>query len=234
MKNEILGVEIITEDVRAVAQIETVVFKLLFGFASLSEVNFNDTIALHNSRCKQIAEVLLENLNYSDLCADDKLFFQSNRKVKYYLAISCALHDLGKTTVPQNILLKPSSLTEAELKVMKSHTTKPELEYFASAGLDGNIFVNIMRECIRSHHENYNGEGGYPDNLCGTDIPFAGRLMKVIDVLDNLVTDAVYRKALQFEEAYQEMLKLNGIMFDPVIIDSLMASKEQVRQIVSK
>ncbi len=234
MKKELLGVEIDTEDASAVDQIENLVFKLLFGFASLSEVSISDSITEHNNRCMQIAKVLLDNLDFNELCYEDKLLFQSSPKIKDYLTYSCALHDLGKTTIPQNILVKPSSLTDAEYKVMKAHTTLPEQEYFVNAGLDGNVFVTILRECIRSHHENYNGVDGYPDNLSGTDIPFAGRLMKVVDVLDNLVTDSVYRKALDFEEAYKGVIELNGIMFDPVIIDSLMRSKEIVRNIVQK
>ncbi|MEZ8733710.1 HD-GYP domain-containing protein [Vibrio sp. 10N.239.312.D08] len=229
---EIFGVNIKTDDYQAIEHIENVVFKLLFGFTSFCEVDISGSIADHNYRCLKIANILLENLNYNALPEEDRMLFKASPKVVKYLSYACALHDLGKAVVPVQILIKPSSLTDHELAVMKEHTTKPDLDFFMNAGLDGNLFVTIMRDCIRSHHENFNGENGYPDGIKGVSIPFAGRLMRVIDVLDNLLRKSTYSDALSFEEAFQEIIKLNGVLFDPNIIDALIRSKELIRQTV--
>lgn len=233
-KQEILGIGINTSDTRALEQIESTVFSLLFNFASFSEVNISDSISGHNYRCTQIASVLLDNLNYQNLCLDDQMLFKSSKNVKKYLIQSCGLHDLGKATVPVQILTKPSALSEPELIIMKEHTTRPDLEVFSQLALDGNLFVTIMRECIRSHHENYNGQNGYPDNTSGTNIPFVGRLMRVIDVLDGLMTKSPYSDAYEFEDAYEEIIKLHGVLFDPIIVDSLVTSKQQIRSIMER
>ena len=108
------------------------------------------------------------------------------------------VHDIGKVVVPDAILLKPGSLTEDEMKVMRRHSEVGEricspLKSF-----------RLVLPIIRHHHEKRNGSG-YPDGLRGEQIPLTARILQLADVYDALTTDRPYRTAVPSEEALQIM-----------------------------
>jgi putative two-component system response regulator len=110
------------------------------------------------------------------------------------------LHDLGKVTVPDEILKKGSNLSPAEWEIMKQHPVTGEnickpLRSF-----------RLVLPIIRNHHEHWNGSG-YPDGLRGEQIPLLARVLQVVDVYDALRTQRPYKPALEHEAAQDTMLR---------------------------
>lgn len=108
------------------------------------------------------------------------------------------LHDLGKITVPDEILKKGADLTPAEWEIMKQHPITGEMICSPLKSLKPVLPI------IRSHHEHWNGSG-YPDHLRGDEIPLLARILQVADVYDALVTVRPYKKALSHEDAARVM-----------------------------
>ena len=127
----------------------------------------------------------------------------------YYVAL---LHDCGKIGVPDNILGKPSKLTDDEFAIIKSHTVRGGeiLSSFKS--------LKDVDEGARYHHERYDGKG-YPEGLAGEDIPEIARMICVADSFDAMNSNRVYRKKLTSEMIREEIEKNKGKQFDPKIAD---------------
>jgi putative two-component system response regulator len=104
------------------------------------------------------------------------------------------VHDIGKLSVPESILLKPGPLTPEERKIMEQHTIAGER---ICAPLRS--FRHVL-PIIRHHHEKWDGSG-YPDGLKGEEIPLTARILQITDIYDALTTDRPYRKALSAEKA---------------------------------
>src|ERR1700681_2811099 len=108
------------------------------------------------------------------------------------------VHDIGKLTVPEHILLKPGPLTPEERKIMEQHTIAGER---ICAPLRS--FRHVL-PIIRSHHEKQDGSG-YPDGLRGQQVPLTARILQITDIYDALTTDRPYRKALSADKAFAIM-----------------------------
>jgi putative two-component system response regulator len=108
------------------------------------------------------------------------------------------LHDLGKVSIPDDILKKGTRLTPEEWKIMKQH---PAIGESICSPLKS--FRNVL-PIIRHHHEHWNGSG-YPDGLAGADIPMLARVLQVVDVYDALRTARPYKPALFHEETARTM-----------------------------
>jgi putative two-component system response regulator len=104
------------------------------------------------------------------------------------------VHDIGKLSVPESILLKPGALTPEERKIMERHTIAGER---ICAPLRS---FRLVLPIIRHHHEKWDGSG-YPDGLKGQQIPLTARILQITDIYDALTTDRPYRKALLPEKA---------------------------------
>lgn len=130
------------------------------------------------------------------------------------LAKGALLHDIGKIGVPDNILLKPGKLTDEEWEIMKKH---PELGYDMLKNID---FLEDAAKIVLHHHEYFDGSG-YPSGLSGNEIPLGARIFSVVDALDAMTTDRVYRKAFSFEKSLEILTSAAGSQFDPEVVDSL-------------
>ena len=122
------------------------------------------------------------------------------------------LHDIGKISVADAILLKPAKLTAQEWTEMRKHPV---------AGDDILKRVPFLRPAsaiVRHHHERFDGTG-YPDGLKGVEIPLGARLFSVADTLDAMTSDRSYRKGPGFEAALKEVQRWSGKQFDPHIVD---------------
>jgi putative two-component system response regulator len=108
------------------------------------------------------------------------------------------LHDLGKITVPDEILKKGADLTPEEWRIMKQHPIAGENICRPLKSL------RIVLPIIRNHHEHWNGSG-YPDGLRGAEIPLLARILQVVDVYDALITARPYKPALPHEQAAETM-----------------------------
>ena len=110
------------------------------------------------------------------------------------------LHDLGKVSIPDDILKKGTYLTPLEWEIMKQH---PIIGEAICQPLRS--FRNVL-PIIRNHHEHWNGSG-YPDGLAGPEIPLLARVLQVVDVYDALRTARPYKPALTHEEAERTLLQ---------------------------
>lgn len=128
------------------------------------------------------------------------------------LRTGALLHDVGKVIVPRAVLAKPGKLTDDEWELVKSHTVAGEN---LISDLD---FAWDIAPIARHHHEHWNG-GGYPDKLCGDDIPLFARVVCVADVYDALTTDRAHRPGMEPADAIQEMQAMAGSVLDPDLFD---------------
>jgi len=122
------------------------------------------------------------------------------------------LHDIGKISVADAILLKPAKLTAEEWEEMRKHPVAGD------EILKRVPFLRPASAVVRHHHERYDGTG-YPDGLKGAEIPLGARLFTVADTLDAMTSDRTYRKGPGFEAAQKEVQRWSGKQFDPHIVD---------------
>jgi len=118
-----------------------------------------------------------------------------------------ALHDIGKTQVPGEILNKPGPLTGEELDVVSRHA---QIGAAMVAGLGDPELTAI----VRHHHERYDGSG-YPDGLAGEEIPLGARLIGVCDTFDALTTHRPYRRGIGYPQALAALAAEAGTQLDP-------------------
>ncbi|WFE69405.1 response regulator [Thiomicrospira sp. R3] len=146
------------------------------------------------------------------------------------LMTRCApLHDVGKITIPDHILLKPGKLTDDEFEVMKSHAQRG-YDILASAaksmGTYGD-YLEMAKAIAISHHEKWDGSG-YPNRLAGNAIPLAGRLMALADVYDALRSARTYKAAFEHNRALEIMQEMSAKHFDPELFACFMSIEDQI------
>lgn len=145
------------------------------------------------------------------------------------LKLASTLHDIGKLAIPDDILLKPGSLTPQEFETVKTHT-------ILGHGMLEHSKQEILKEAAvicRSHHEKFNGSG-YPDNLKGNEIPLNARIVALADVFDALCVDRVYKKAWPIGETLAYIEAERGRHFDPKIVDIFFENLDEIIQIRQK
>ena len=131
--------------------------------------------------------------------------------------MSSQLHDVGKISVKDSILMKPGKLTDEEFEEMKKHATfgKDIIEKIEKSTSES-TFLEHAKILAGSHHEKWDGTG-YPDGLKGEEIPLQGRLMAVVDVYDALTNDRPYKDALTHEQSVEIIENQIGTHFDPQV-----------------
>jgi putative nucleotidyltransferase with HDIG domain len=131
------------------------------------------------------------------------------------------LHDVGKIGIPEHILNKPGKLTTEEYDVMKGHVA------IGAEILSGIEFPFPVVPIVKSHHENWDGTG-YPAGLRGEEIPLAARILTVVDCFDALTSDRPYRDAMSTAAAFEILQARRGTMYDPQVVDTLIALQPQL------
>lgn len=143
-----------------------------------------------------------------------------------------ALHDIGKITISDSILLKPGRLTKDEFEYMKSHTTRGcELLESMKNVLDPK-YEKVSHEICRHHHERYDGKG-YPDGLKGETIPLSAQLVSVADVYDALVNERCYKDAFSPEEAFRMIVNGECGVFSPRLMEVFRMARLQFEKIAA-
>jgi putative nucleotidyltransferase with HDIG domain len=127
------------------------------------------------------------------------------------------LHDIGKLGVPDGILLKPGTLTNEEMDIMKKH---PIIAYEILSPI---AFLRKAIDIPYCHHEKWDGTG-YPRGLKGEQIPLAARIFSVVDVFDALLSDRPYREAWTKEKTLEYIREQSGIHFDPEIVEKFIGA----------
>ena len=130
-----------------------------------------------------------------------------------------ALHDLGKISIPDKILLKPGRLTKEEFEYMKLHTVKG-CELIQAVNLEqSEELKQICYDIIRYHHERYDGKG-YPDGLKGDEIPVSAQLVSLADVYDALINERCYKDAFSNEKAFNMIMNGECGTFSPKLLET--------------
>jgi len=139
------------------------------------------------------------------------------------------IHDIGKIGIPDSILHKPGKLTPVEWKIMKSHT-KIGADILQNGCSD---LLRMAYEIALYHHEKYDGSG-YPQGLCGEDIPFVARVTALADVFDALTSERPYKNAWPLDQTYTYIRNHSGTQFDPRLVDIFFDCIEGIIEIKEK
>jgi len=135
------------------------------------------------------------------------------------IRISALLHDVGKIGIDDNVLKKPSALTDAEFEIMKTHPQK---------GFKIMSQIPAMRDFLPGmymHHEMING-GGYPQGLKGDEIPMQARIVSVADTFDAMTTERPYQRAMDLEAALARLKSFVGTRYDARVVAAFIAACE--------
>lgn len=132
------------------------------------------------------------------------------------------------------VLNKPGKLTPEEFEVIKTHAESGgEIIEKTLTDIESDSYLKVAREMALYHHEKWNGTG-YPYHLSGEDIPLCARIMAVVDVFDALTSKRVYKDAFPVEKAFRILEESSGSHFDPKIVGTFLAHKEEVTQVLLK
>lgn len=166
----------------------------------------DETSTLHLSRIGYLSEKLCQLLKQpANYC--------------FMMRLASPMHDVGKIGIPDSVLKKAGSLTAEEQQIMNTHAIIGER---ILNNTDIEIFQLASKIAI-SHHEKYDGTG-YPYSLKEKQIPFAGRVVALVDYFDALTMDRCYRKALKDEDVYTMITENIGTHFDPEIADVFLSN----------
>lgn len=148
------------------------------------------------------------------------------------ISSASVLHDVGKITIPDSILLKPGKLTEEEYEYVKSHSIRGYDIINSITGVWDEEYVRYSCEITRYHHEKYDGSG-YPDGLKGDEIPISAQLVSIADCFDSLISESVYKSAIPFEEAFTMILQGECGVFSFKLLECFRKAKKELEEYVA-
>jgi len=157
--------------------------------------------------------------NYSVLIAKEMGYVDEDIDNLYR---ACMLHDIGKVSTPDSILLKPGKLSKLEFNIIKEHVST---SYEILKGVD--IYKDIA-EIVRHHHETYDGHG-YPNGLKGDEIPMLSQIMTLADSFDAMTTNRIYKARKTVQTAIAELKALSSKQFNPIIVDAAVIALKDVK-----
>lgn len=146
------------------------------------------------------------------------------------------LHDVGKLGIPDNVLLKPGSLTPKEKKIMRSHTTQGRRIIDAilhNFKLESLHRVDALRHIAEHHHEAMDGSG-YPHGLKGNKIPIEARIIAVADIFDALTSVRPYKSAWTNDRAFRYLRRLSRTKLDRDCVQALLHNRHAVEEIQAR
>lgn len=172
--------------------------------------------------CRVVASVLSFNSVYSHRLTYDFI---------YKLQQACLLHDIGKSGIPESILLKPGKLTREEFDEVKKHTVLgAETLREAFPQLPKGSIFQMAVDIALSHHERWDGKG-YPNGLKGDEIPLSAQIVAICDVYDAMRNVRPYKPALSHNESMLELRRECGTHFNPALCDAFYHCAEEIRHI---
>ena len=143
------------------------------------------------------------------------------------------LHDIGKISIPDEVLLKPGLLSEEEIVVMKTHARKGREmidDIVNNFGLHNIKHIDVLRNIAEFHHEAVNGSG-YPEGRSQNDIPLEARIVAVADVFDALTSCRPYKQAWSNQKAIKTLKELAGEKLDVDCVNALVNNLDEVKRI---
>ena len=201
---------------------------LIITMADLVENRDSDTGA-HIAKTAEYVKIISESLK-------KKGYYSEKLTPKFMSDIvkSAPLHDVGKISIPDNVLNKPGKLDDGEYEIMKSHTIygREIIEKVINT-VNGENYLKEARNMAAYHHERWDGKG-YPEKLHGQVIPLAARIMAVADVFDALTSPRVYKPAFSIEKALEIINDGSGKMFDPKVVEAFMDAMPEIKVVLKK
>lgn len=191
----------------------------------------NSMKIITNERDPETGEHLLRMANFTLIIARDIADKYKFDDVKIaYIYLYAALHDIGKLSIPDSILLKPGPLTSDEFEIMKGHCklgadlASQLIELYDLSDIP---YISMLTNIIRSHHEKLDGSG-YPDGLSGEEVPIEARIVAVADIFDALTSVRPYKQAWTNEQAFLELRNLSVEKLDIDCVQALCRQTEKV------
>lgn len=188
--------------------------ELIYAFSELSESKSKST-GEHIKRVAKYMAVLGKASGFDDEYVD-------------MLSTAAMMHDIGKLMISEEILNKPSKLTDEEFAIMKSHVLYGEALLSKCPGQIFQIACTIAKE----HHEKWDGSGYL--HMKGEEIAYISRLIAVCDVFDALTSARYYKKGWTMEEAYTEIVSQSGKQFDPKVVLLFQAHFNEFKEIAKQ
>lgn len=182
----------------------------------------NGESGMHVMNIGTLTEILLNQISKKD----DKYYLPYAERD--LIVKASALHDIGKISIPEEVLNKPGKLTDEEFEAMKQHTVIG-YQMLSDLGFQDEPLVKVSREITRWHHERYDGRG-YPDGLKGDEIPLPAQIVSLADVYDALTSERVYKPAFSHEKAIQMILNGECGAFNPLLLECLVEAQDAIRQ----
>ncbi|BCG64603.1 MAG: putative two-component system response regulator [Methyloprofundus sp.] len=214
--NIVLATKVRYEHKRLLTELENNQKELIYMLTELMEATSDET----GKHIRRIAE-------FSSLLA---YFHPSlSEEDADILLYASPMHDIGKITIPHEVLHKPGRYTEAEFQVMQAHTTNA---YNLLCCSERKLF-KAAAVIAHEHHEKWNGTG-YPRQLKGADIHIYGRIVALADVFDALTHTRCYKPAWKVEEAISYIQEHRGTQFDPELVDIMLKHIDEFKLIAQK
>ncbi|MDR1246644.1 MAG: response regulator [Clostridiales Family XIII bacterium] len=178
----------------------------------------DDVTGGHVERTSHTMRLLVKEMVANDIYAEELLSWD----IELFLQ-SSQLHDVGKISIHDSILLKPGKLTNDEFDEMKKHAVfGEEIIDRIQRNTRENAFLTHAKIMAGTHHERWDGSG-YPRGVSGRCIPLQGRIMAIADVYDALISKRPYKEPFSHKNALHIMCESKERQFDPVIMDAFVA-----------
>lgn len=187
---------------------------LIYSFAEISESKSKFT-GEHIKRVAEYMRVLGKASGFDDDYVD-------------MLATASMMHDIGKLMISEDILDKPSKLTDEEYQIMKNHVLYGEALLEKCPG----ELMHLACILAKEHHERWDGTGYL--GMKGEEIAYISRMMAVCDVFDALTSDRYYKKGWSLEDTFDEIIRLSGKHFDPKVVKLFIKSFDEFKAIHNK
>ena len=172
-----------------------------------------------------ITRLLLQRVNWR---MDDILSEEEIERI----CMASALHDIGKLSIPSEILNKDGRLTEKEFAVMKTHpVVGSQMLQDLMEKFDDPLLRSAYEIC-RWHHERYDGSG-YPDGLSGKEIPLSAQVVSLADVYDALTSERCYKEAMSHEMAMEMILSGKCGAFSPLMLACLQDVEHELQRLIA-
>ena len=171
----------------------------------------------HVRRVQSLTEAIAKKLHARGVYADEM-----SPQLLEMVGVASILHDVGKVSTPDHVLLKPAKHDDEERIVMQAHARVGQAILERAAKMvDGASYLTFGAQIAGGHHEHFDGNG-YPRNLSGTQIPLAARIVAAVDVFDALLHRRPYKAPWPFEEVIAYVRERRGTQFDPEVVDALL------------
>ncbi len=233
---QVLGLQLVVRDVsrrklleqELVRSLETVKMTetaTILALARLSE-HRDITPGKHLERIREYCTVLA-----SELARSRELREHVSASYIYNLRQAVVLHDIGKVSIPDAILMKRGELTAAEQEICRRHTINGgDVIKAMEAQSEGSGFLAMAKSIAYFHHERWDGTG-YPQGLKGKEIPLSSRIMAVADSYESMTSCTLYREMYSHQQAVEAIVCGAGYQYDPLVVEAFVARQRDFDRI---